>query len=94
MKKSVRFPLIALAVALAAALPAAFASAQTAAPFVVEETGQGFARLQDAAGGSFPRTLSLEQQGRFAIGFYYQRCRDWPTKKNTDFRAALSVTAV
>lgn len=48
MKKSVRFPLIALAVAIAAALPAAFASAQTAAPFVVVETGQGFARLQDA----------------------------------------------
>jgi CRISPR-associated protein Cas8c/Csd1 subtype I-C len=33
------------------------------------------ARLKDAAGCSFPRTLSLEEQGRFAIGFYYERCR-------------------
>ncbi|MBZ5526258.1 MAG: type I-C CRISPR-associated protein Cas8c/Csd1 [Acidobacteriia bacterium] len=26
----------------------------------------------------WPRTLSLEEQGRFAIGFYYERCRKWP----------------
>lgn len=48
----------------------------------VEGLKQVVVRLQDAAGGSFPRTLSLEQQGRFAIGFYYERCRDWPPRKN------------
>jgi CRISPR-associated protein Csd1 len=26
----------------------------------------------------WPRTFSLEEQGRFAIGFYYERCRKWP----------------
>lgn len=51
----------------------------------VEGLKQVVARLQDVAGGAFPRTLSLEQQGRFAIGFYYERCRNWPhaKKKNT-----------
>ena len=29
----------------------------------------------------WPRTLSLEEQGRFAIGFYYERCRKWPAYK-------------
>ncbi len=29
-------------------------------------------------GTEFPRTLTLEQQGQFAIGFYYERCRRWP----------------
>ena len=29
-------------------------------------------------GAEFPRTLPLEDQGRFAIGFYYERCRPWP----------------
>lgn len=48
MKTSVRLPLVALAIALAAALPTAFASAQTGAPFVILQTGQGFDRLQDA----------------------------------------------
>ena len=33
-----------------------------------------------ASGAEFPRTLSLEDQGRFAIGFYYERCRPWPAK--------------
>jgi CRISPR-associated protein Csd1 len=37
------------------------------------------ARLR-TSGAEFPRTLSLEDQGRFAIGFYYERCRPWPTK--------------
>jgi len=32
------------------------------------------------SGAEFPRTLSLVDQGRFAIGFYYERCRPWPTK--------------
>lgn len=42
------------------------------------------ARLKEAAGCSFPRTLSLEEQGRFAIGFYYERCRQWPKGKGKD----------
>lgn len=29
-------------------------------------------------GAAWPRTLSLEDQGRFAIGFYYERCRNKP----------------
>jgi CRISPR-associated protein Csd1 len=37
------------------------------------------ARLR-TSGAEFPRTLSLEDQGRFAIGFYYERCRPWPAK--------------
>jgi CRISPR-associated protein Cas8c/Csd1 subtype I-C len=32
----------------------------------------------------FPRTLSLEDQGRFALGFYYERCRRWPRYKKTN----------
>jgi CRISPR-associated protein Csd1 len=43
------------------------------------------AQLEATAGGAFPRMLSLEQQGVFAIGFYYQRkrCANWPHfKKN------------
>lgn len=47
----------------------------------VEGLKQVVAKLQDVAGGAFPRTLSLEQQGRFAIGFYYERCRKWPHAK-------------
>jgi CRISPR-associated protein Cas8c/Csd1 subtype I-C len=47
----------------------------------VEGLKQVVARLQDTAGGTFPQTLSLEQQGRFAIGFYYERCRNWPPAK-------------
>lgn len=53
----------------------------------VEGLKQVVACLQDAAEGSFPRTLSLEQQGRFAIGFYYERCRDWPPRKKKDATA-------
>ncbi len=30
-------------------------------------------------GAEFPRTLSLEQQGHFAIGFYYERSLRWPS---------------
>jgi CRISPR-associated protein Csd1 len=29
----------------------------------------------------FPRLFSLEEQGRFALGFYYERCRRWPARK-------------
>ena len=42
-------------------------------------------QLKESAGGAFPRMLSLEDQGVFAIGFYYQRkrCENWPHfKKN------------
>jgi CRISPR-associated protein Csd1 len=42
------------------------------------------ARLKKVAGCNFPRTLSLEEQGRFAIGFYYERCRQWPKGKGKD----------
>lgn len=43
-------------------------------------------RLKEAAGGAFPRMLSLEEQGVFAIGFYYQRkrCENWPHFKKSD----------
>jgi CRISPR-associated protein Csd1 len=37
--------------------------------------------LNEAAGGDFPRTLPLEDQGRFALGFYYERVRRWPNFK-------------
>lgn len=56
--------------------------AETGEP--VEGLKQLFAQLQEAGGGTFPRTLSLEQQGRFAIGFYYERCRNWPSSKKKD----------
>jgi CRISPR-associated protein Csd1 len=39
------------------------------------------ARLNDASDGDFPRTLPLEDQGRFALGFYYERARKWPNFK-------------
>jgi CRISPR-associated protein Cas8c/Csd1 subtype I-C len=47
----------------------------------VEGLKQVVGRFQKADGCSFPRTLSLEQQGRFAIGFYFERCREWPPSK-------------
>lgn len=36
----------------------------------------------------WPRTLSLEDQGRFAIGFYYERCRKWPSYRKASIPAA------
>lgn len=39
------------------------------------------ARLNKASDGDFPRTLPLEDQGRFALGFYYERNRKWPNYK-------------
>ena len=44
------------------------------------------ANLKEASDGDFPRLLSLEDQGRFALGFYYERCRKWPnyTKDKID----------
>lgn len=37
------------------------------------------ARFSPTSG--WPRTLSLEEQGLFAIGFYYEKCRKWPKYK-------------
>jgi len=44
------------------------------------------AQLKETAGGAFPRMLSLEEQGVFAIGFYYQRrrCENWPHFKKSE----------
>ena len=39
------------------------------------------AKLRATSGNQFPRMLSLEDQGRFAIGFYYERTREWPKSK-------------
>ena len=48
----------------------------------VQEDFEGLAavvsRLKMASGDTFPRMLSLEDQGRFALGFYYERVRQWP----------------
>ena len=47
----------------------------------VQEDFEGLAavvsRLKEASGDDFPRMLSLEDQGRFALGFYYERVRKW-----------------
>jgi len=48
-------------------------------------------RLKKAACGSFPRLLSLEDQGRFALGFYHERCRKWPTKTDSDNQLETST---
>ena len=42
-----------------------------------------------AAGSEFPRTLSLDDQGRFAIGFYSERLRRW-TKAPETVETALA----
>lgn len=47
----------------------------------VEGLKQVVAQFQVSGGGGFPRVLSLEEQGRFAIGFYFERCRNWPKAK-------------
>lgn len=43
-------------------------------------------QLKEASGGAFPRMLSLEEQGVFAIGFYHQRkrCENWPHFKKSE----------
>jgi CRISPR-associated protein Csd1 len=53
------------------------------------------AQLKQAAGGAFPRILSLEEQGVFAIGFYYQRkrCESWPHFKKSDKTISQSETS-
>ncbi len=50
----------------------------------VDEDHEGLAALC-ARLKRFPPVLDLEEQGRFAIGFYYERCRQWPpTQKGND----------
>ncbi|MBU0679136.1 MAG: type I-C CRISPR-associated protein Cas8c/Csd1 [Verrucomicrobia bacterium] len=49
-------------------------------------------RLNKAGKGTFPRTLPLEEQGRFAIGFYYERCREWPEYKKASNSAKTEAT--
>jgi len=48
-------------------------------------------RLKKTAAGSFPRLLSLEDQGRFALGFYHERCRKWPKKPETENQPETST---
>ena len=54
----------------------------------VQEDFEGLAaivsRLKEASDGDFPRMLSLEDQGRFALGFYYERVRQWPNFKRKE----------
>ncbi len=47
----------------------------------VSEDAPGLAQIADrilAVCGRYPRMLSLEEQGRFALGFYHERARKWP----------------
>ncbi len=48
-----------------------------------ESLAQITARLIEVADNNYPRILSLEDQGRFSIGFYYERCRKWPKTKDS-----------
>jgi hypothetical protein len=41
----------------------------------------------------FPRTLSLEDQGKFALGFYYERSRVWPRYKRQGLRGSEPIEA-
>lgn len=56
----------------------------------VDEDWEGLARLcarlQETSSQEFPRMLSLEDQGRFAIGFYYERerCKKMPETKGKE----------
>lgn len=56
----------------------------------VDEDWEGLAgicsRLKETSNQGFPRILSLEDQGRFAIGFYYERerCRKMPGTAGTE----------
>lgn len=47
----------------------------------VDEDAPGLAQIADrilTVCKQFPRMLSLEEQGRFALGFYHERARKWP----------------
>lgn len=56
----------------------------------VDEDWEGlagiFVRLKETSNQGFPRILSLEDQGRFAIGFYYERerCKKMPETKSKE----------
>ncbi|MFQ5752816.1 MAG: type I-C CRISPR-associated protein Cas8c/Csd1, partial [bacterium] len=54
----------------------------------VDEDWEGLAeickRLKDTMTSGFPRILSLEDQGRFAIGFYFERCKNIPETKSKE----------
>lgn len=39
-------------------------------------------KLKESNEKDFPRILTLENQGRFAIGFYYERCKKNREHKN------------
>lgn len=63
----------------------------------VQEDFDGLAaivsQLKEASGDTFPRMLSLEDQGRFALGFYYERTRQWPNfKKKEDGQSESETT--
>ena len=48
----------------------------------------------DLLGSTFPPTLSLEDQGRFAIGYWHQKSHRFATiRRNRDERAATSANA-
>jgi len=46
----------------------------------IERDFEGLANIvaRFSADSKWPRTLPLEDQCRFAIGFYYEKCRKWP----------------
>ena len=52
----------------------------------VDEDWEGLAgickRFKDTMSSGFPRMLSLEDQGRFAIGFYFERCKNMPETRS------------
>ncbi len=52
-------------------------------------------QLEEVAGGLplFPRTLTLEDQGMFALGYYHQRALPWGGKRATDSAAEPSDAA-
>lgn len=50
-------------------------------PILLEKEVQ---QIVDSLGCEFPKTLSLESQGRFAIGYYHQRSERFRTKASKD----------
>lgn len=41
---------------------------------------------------TFPKTLTLEQQGLFALGYYHERARRWSSKPNDDATAPTDAS--
>jgi len=52
-----------------------------------QTTIQGIVGLLEPA-NAFPKTLSLEKQGLFALGYYHQRAKLWPSKTGEKTNAA------